>query len=311
VDYKDYYKILGVAKNASTEEIKKAYRKLAIKYHPDKNPGNKQAEEKFKEISEANEVLSDSEKRKKFDELGENWKSYQQNKGRQEDFDWSKWAANNQGGTYYSTGGSGFEGEENFSDFFENIFGGGSRGRKTKQSRKGNDYEAELEISLEESYTGVSRYIETGEEKLKIDLKPGIKEGQVLRIKGKGGMGINGGQRGDIYVKIHVNPHPHFERKEDDLYCDIPVELYTAILGGKTLIHTLKGNIRIDIPKETDNGKTVRLKGLGMPKYGEEKQFGDLYVKIKVTLPKNLSEKEKTLFTQLENIRKGNHAKTT
>lgn len=310
MSFKDYYKILGVEKNASSEEIKKAYRKLAIKYHPDKNSGNKQAEEKFKEISEANEVLSDSEKRKKFDEIGENWNSYQKNQSGQDDFDWSKWTNRRQERSRtYSNEENSFSNEEQFSDFFETVFGEKYGGKKIKKPSKGNDYEAELEISLEEAHNGTSRQLEIGGEKLKITLKPGIKDEQILKLKEKGGMGLNSGPRGDVYLKIYVKTHPHFERKDDDLYCEIPVELYTMILGGKVLIQTLKGNIRIDIPKETNNGKLVRLKGLGMPKYGQEKVFGDLYAKIKVILPKNLSEDELTLFKQLVSLKEKTHAK--
>jgi len=308
MDFKDYYKILGVERNVSSEAIKKAYRKLAIKYHPDKNPGNKQAEEKFKEISEANEVLSDPEKRKKFDEMGENWRDYQQNQGGKGDF--NKWSNKQRGGAYtYAEEENPFGDESRFSDFFENIFRDQySDGKKSKSKAKGHDYEAELSISLEEAYAGTSRQLETDNEKLKVNLKPGIKDGQVLRIKEKGGSGSKGGLKGDIYLKIHVNVHSHFERKDDDLYCEMPVELYTALLGGKALIHTLKGNIRIDIPKETDNGKLLRLKGLGMPKYGREKEFGDLYAKIKIALPKNLSEEEKMLIKQLASLKKNSHA---
>ncbi|MDF2436079.1 MAG: DnaJ-class molecular chaperone with C-terminal Zn finger domain [Bacteroidota bacterium] len=289
MSYKDYYKILGLEKTASADAIKKAFRKLAVKYHPDKNPGNKAAEEKFKEINEANEVLGDPEKRKKYDEFGENWQQTQQ--------------ANYQnphqhGGNtrYYSE--QDFGGGD-FSDFFESMFGGkfggGSRG-----AQKGGDYSAEVEISLEEAYHGTSRLLEVTGEKLQMRFKPGVKEGQTLRIKGKGAAGNNNGARGDIYVTVHVASHPHFERKENDLYCEAPVDLYTLILGGKATIRTLKGNIKIDIPKSTDNGKTFRLKGMGMPVFGKETS-GDLYAKVKVMLPKNLSNEELELFRKLKN----------
>ena len=305
MEYKDYYKILGVERKASADEIKKAYRKLAVKYHPDKNPNNKAAEEKFKEMNEANDVLSDPEKRKKYDELGENWNQYQQQGGRQGDFDWSKWQ-NTGGGQRktYSSDEDIFGNEGDFSDFFSNIFGGTqARGGRTQQPRKGNDFEAELNISLEEAYTGTTRQLETDGEKLQIKIKPGVKEGQTLRLKGKGGQGMNNGLRGDVFLKVHVEVHPHFERKDDDLYCDIPVELYTAVLGGKALIRTLKGNIRIDIAKETESGKTLRLKGMGMPKFGKENEFGDLYAKVKITIPKNLSKEEIELFEKLSKIK--------
>lgn len=302
MNYKDYYKILGLNKTASQEEIKKAFRKLAVKYHPDKNPGNKTAEEKFKEINEANEVLGDPEKRKKYDELGENWQHYQQygNAGQHAGDPWQ-----NAGGRQYSSGRTTFEGGD-FSDFFESFFGG-RFGGGDPGPQKGSDYSAEVQLSLEEAFNGTTRLLEVNGEKLQMKFKPGIREGQTLRIRGKGGAGSHKGERGDIYIAVHVSEHPHFERKENDLYCEAPVDLYTAILGGKTLIRTLKGNIKIDIPAETENGKVLRLKGMGMPVFGKEKESGDLYAKVKVILPKHLSAEEKELFQQLKNK---HHAET-
>lgn len=304
MNYKDYYKILGLTKSASREEIKKAFRKLAVKYHPDKNPGNKTAEEKFKEINEANEVLGDPEKRKKYDELGENWQQYQQQGNPQQEYDWSQWQQQ-QGGRQYQ-GGSSFEGGGDFSDFFESVFGDRFGGR-SRGAQKGNDYSAEVQLSLEEAYNGTARLLEVNGEKLQMKFKPGVKEGQALRIRGKGGAGSNNGARGDIYVTVHVAEHPHFERKENDLYCEAPVDLYTLILGGKATIHTMKGMIKIDIPKESENGKMLRLKGMGMPVFGKENSFGDLYAKVKAVLPKNLSAEETELFQQLKNK---NHEET-
>jgi curved DNA-binding protein len=296
MNYKDYYKILGVEKTASADEIKKAYRKLAVKYHPDKNQGDKKAEEKFKELNEAYEVLGDAGKRKKYDELGENWNSFQQGHSPYED-------------PGYHHSGSQFAGAEsfggNFSDFFESVFGGGFGGRQS--SRRGSDYSAEVELSLEEAYNGTQRLMNVNGEKLQMKFKPGVKDGQKLRIRGKGGKGSSNGERGDIYVGIRIAPHPHFERKENDLYCEAPINLYTLVLGGKATIHTLKGNIKIDIPKETDNGKTLRLKGMGMPVYGNEKTFGDLYAKVKAILPKELSKEEIELFQKLNKL---DHAQT-
>ena len=304
MDFKDYYKILGVERKASADEVKKAYRKLAVKYHPDKNPNNKAAEEKFKEMNEAYEVLGNEEKRKKYDELGENWNHYQQQGGKEGNFDWSKWQNTGGGGRKtYTSGEDMFGNEGDFSDFFANVFGDGGRSTRSKQPRKGNDYEAELSISLEEGYSGTTRQLETDGEKLQIKIKPGVKEGQILRLRGKGGHGLNNGPRGDIFIRIHLETHPHFERKDDDLYYDIPVELYTAILGGKSLVRTLKGNIRIDIAKETESGKILRLKGMGMPKFGTENEFGNLYAKVKISIPKNLSQKETELFEKLLKIK--------
>jgi curved DNA-binding protein len=305
MNYKDYYKVLGIAKTASTDDIKKAFRKLAVKYHPDKNPGDKAAEEKFKEVNEANEVLSDPEKRKKYDELGENWQQFQQQGNSREDFDREQWQ-NTGGGQQYSYS-EGFGDESNFSDFFESVFGGRFGGGKSQKTQKGNDYRAEAEISLEEAYNGTTRTMEVNGEKLQMKFKPGIKDGQTLRIKGKGGHSNTKGERGDIYVTIHIPPHPHFERKENDLYCEAPIELYTLILGGKAIIRTLKGMIKTGIPKETENGKVLRLRGMGMPVFGQDNVYGDLYVKVKAILPKDLSDEEIELFQQLKNK---DHAQT-
>jgi len=304
MDFKDYYKILGLDKNASVDEIKKAYRKLALKYHPDKNPNNKAAEDKFKEINEANEVLSDPEKKRKYDELGSNYNQYQQQGSREGNFDWSKWTAGNQGRGSSFSGEQAFGNEGEFSSFFESVFGGGfNNTRRGSTKMKGQDYRAEIEVSLEDAYHGTESRIEVNGKTLQMKLKPGIKNGQVLRIKEKGGPGRNGGPKGDIYLTLIIPEHPHFERREDDLYCNAPVDLYTAVLGGKQLVITLKGNIRIDIPAGTDNGKTLRLKGMGMPKFGKVNEFGDLYAKLSIVLPKNLTEKEIKLFKELQELR--------
>jgi len=304
MDFKDYYKILGVSKNASVDEIKKAYRKLALKYHPDKNQNNKTAEDKFKEINEANEVLSDPEKKRKYDELGENFNQYQQQGSREGSFDWSKWASANQGNSGSFSGEEAFGNRGEFSSFFESVFGGSgfSNGRRGSPKTKGQDYRAEIELSLEDAYHGTSSRIDVSGKTLEMKIKPGVKNGQVLRIKEKGGPGRNGGPKGDIYLTLIIPPHPHFERKEDDLHCNMPVDLYTAILGGKQLVITLKGNIRIDIPENTENGKVLRLKGLGMPKFGKTNEFGDLYAKVSILLPKNLTEKEVNLFKELQQL---------
>lgn len=303
MDFKDYYKILGIEQNASLDDIKKAYRKLALKYHPDKNPNNKKAEDKFKEINEANEVLSDPEKRKKYDELAESLKHHKEQGSRNENFDWSRWSQQRDGGFSSRTGGNIFEGEGEFSDFFESIFGGHFGGKSNVQM-KGQDYEAEIEVSLEEVYHGSTRRIQVNEQTLQIKIKPGVKSGQVLRLKGKGAKGVNGGPQGDLLLSVIIAKHPHYREKGYDLYCSIPVNLYNAILGGKQIIRTMKGNIRIDIPKGIENGQVLRLKGLGMPKFESANEHGDLYAKVDVVLPKNLSNKETELFKQLADIRK-------
>ncbi len=307
MEYKDYYKILGVSKNASQEEIKKAYRKLALKYHPDKNPNDKAAEAKFKEANEANEVIGDPKKRKQYDELGSNWKNYQQQGG----FDWSKYQQ--QGGqSFYSDSGDFGNtfggGGGGFSDFFESFFGGGgfwgqkqSRGRK--QIYKGEDAHAEINVSLEEAYKGAEKIFEIGGQTIKLKLKKGVSDGQLLRLSGKGYPGEGGGPHGDLLLTIRVQKHPLYNRIDDDLNLELPVDIYTAVLGGKVDITTFKGKTKISIPPETSNGKTLRLAGLGMPKYGKENQFGDMYVKIDLQTPKNLTHEELKLFKQLAELR--------
>ncbi len=296
MDYKDYYKVLSVDKKASQDEIKKAYRKLAVQHHPDKNPGNKEAEEKFKLANEANEVLGDPEKRKKYDELGENWQQYER-------------SANQSGGNPFGGAGGGqhfySEGDESdFSDFFEQFFGGrtggAGRGKGRSANFKGGDYETEMEITLEEAYQGTSRIIQLENEKLKITTKPGAYTDQVLRIKGKGAKGSSEQHHGDLYVRIKVKSNTQFIRKGDDLYINHPIDLYTALLGGDIIVNTLSGQVKIKITEGTQNGKTIRLKGKGMPVYGEPAKFGDLYVQLQVQIPEKLNEKQKELFKQIK-----------
>lgn len=307
MDYKDYYKILGVDKKATKGEIKKKYRGLAQKYHPDKNPGDKQAEEKFKEISEANEVLSNDEKRAKYDQLGSNWNQYQH--GGAGGFDFSQWAQQGGGKQYRSS----FDGGGDFSDFFESFFGGGfsgsgfggrqGRGARHRQV-KGQDYEAQIQLYLADAYNGTSTLLNIDGEKIKINLKPGVKDGQKLRVKGKGGKSPTGSASGDVILKIKVLNNTGFTLDGNDLHISQNVDLYTVLLGGKITINPLKGPITINIPKETQNGKVLRLKKLGMPVFGKKDTFGDLYVKINVQLPTNLSDEETALVKQLAAIRK-------
>jgi len=307
MEYTDYYKILGVEKNATPEQIKAAYRKLAVKYHPDKNPGNKAAEESFKRANEANEVLGDPEKRRKYDELGENWQAYEQGGGQA--------GANPFGGRpggqsfRYEGGGNDPFGGADFSDFFEQFFGrgagpatGGRAGFGARSEAKGRDYETEMEISLEEAYQGTSRVIRLEGEKLRLSTKPGSYDGQSLRIKGKGAKGQGAGQPGDLYVRIKVQPHPRYTREGDDLRTSQTVDLYTAVLGGETFVHTLSGQLKVKIIAGTQPGKIVRVKGKGMPVYGKTETYGDLYVQLQIKIPENLSAQQKVLFEQLQSI---------
>ena len=301
MDYKDYYTILGVNKLATKDEIKKAYRNLAKKYHPDKTKGDKTLEEKFKDLSEAYEVLGNEENRKKYDKLGANWKNQQQ----QSDtggFDYSQY--------YKNTGGHGqhqtFEGDpEMFSDFFNNIFGGGfstGSGNRRATSRKGQNYAADMEISLEEAYNGGVRIINVNGKKLRIKTKPGTKNKQRIKLSGKGSPGINGGNAGDLIITIHILPNSKFIRKGNNLHIDIEVNLYTAVLGGTIDVPTLQGIVKMTLPKGTQGGKTLRLKGKGMPEYSSESRFGDLYVKTIITIPTNLNKEKEELFIKLKNI---------
>jgi curved DNA-binding protein len=312
MDFKDYYSTLGVSKTASQDEIKKAYRKLALKYHPDRTKGDKASEQKFKEINEANEVLSDPEKRSKYDRLGENWNSYQQ-QGGTGGFDWSQYAnmGGNSGQTYYKFEGDMGDlfGSSGYSDFFDMLFGqgfGGSRGRRSGRrtpSIRGQDYQAQLEITLEEAYKGSSKVFDLNGQAIKLKIKPGIPNGHTLRLQGKGSPGIEGGQAGDLLLTIKILKDPVFERKGDDLRADLNVELYTAVLGGKAPFKTFKGSVNIDIPKGTQNGKVMRLQKMGMPVYGKENSFGDLYLKVNILIPQNLSAKEMKLFEELRKMR--------
>jgi len=314
MNYKDYYKILGVSKDATAKDIKKAYRKLAAKFHPDKNPDDKTAEEKFKEINEANEVLSDKEKREKYDTLGSNWEAYQ-NTGD----DWRDYAnqakQGQRGRNSYSYQGnpSGFNGQggEDFSSFFDTFFGGGGQSARGQQAAySGGDTQAEMPITLLEAYKGSKRTFEIHNQNLRINIKPGSYDGQQLKIKGKGQKGVQGGNRGDLYIILKVQPDARFQRRTNDLLYNASVDLYTAILGGKIDVPTLTGILKVTVPKGSETGKTLRLKGKGMPKYGKPSTHGDLLVKLHVNLPKHLTKEEEDLFKKLQDLREKQTANT-
>ncbi len=304
--YKDYYKILGVDKTAAGDVIKKAYRKLAMKHHPDQNPGDKVAEEKFKEINEANEVLSNPDKRKRYDEFGENWEYLEKSGGNRQQ------QQRNRGSQQYNFTADDFADDAHFKDIFEKFFGGsfGGMGGGSSQQRystnhtaHGVSYEAEMQILLADSFHGVKRILEVENRQIGITLKRGIADGQKIRIPGKGGRGVNGGKDGDLFVTIRLVRDPFVERNGDDLNVTLNVDFYTALLGGKENLKTFHGTKSITIKEETDNGSTLRLRGLGMPKYENPKEFGDLYAKINITMPEKLSEKEKELFKELAEMR--------
>ena len=294
MEYKDYYKVLGVDKKASQDEIKKAYRILAVKHHPDKNPDNKEAEEKFKLANEANEVLSNPTKRKKYDELGENWQQY--DKGNQQN------PFNGTSGSqqfYEGNGNDAFGGQSDFSDFFEQFFAG-KQGRGKAQNRKGHDYETEMEITLEEAFKGTSRIIQLENETLRVTTKPGAYTDLLLQIKGKGANGSSKDQRGDLFVRVKLTHNAKFKVKGDDLYSQQEIDLYTAVLGGEELVETLSGQVKIKVAPGTQNDKSIRLKGKGMPLYTKPDQFGDLYIQLKVHIPENLNDKQKELFETIK-----------
>ena len=306
--YKDYYRVLGVDRTATPADIKKAYRKLAVRYHPDKTKEDKAAEEKFKDINEANEVLSDPEKRKKYDQFGEDWKHYQEAGAQPGGFDWSRYATGG-GGQARQMSREEFDamfGEEGVGDLFDLLFG--QRGRQSRGRRsaviKGEDLDAETTLSLEEAYHGATRPIRIGGQTIKVTMKAGIADEQVLRIPGKGGEGLNGGPNGDLYLTIKLAPHPEFERHGNDLYRDMAVDVYTAVLGGKAQVKTMNGMVKVDIPKGTQNGKTLRLRGLGMPVYGKKSEYGSLFVKVVIQIPQHLSEEEIDLFRKLAALQK-------
>jgi curved DNA-binding protein len=310
MDYKDYYKALGVEKTASAEQIKKAYRKLARQHHPDVNPNDKNAEQKFKEINEANEVLSDPEKRKKYDQFGADWQRYQQQPGGTGrggqpggGFDWSQYT---QGGGGGFGEGSPFGEGEDFSDFFGSLFGNmGGGGRRAGASRPGagQDLQAELELSLEEAYHGGPRTITVNGKNLRLTIQPGVADGQTIRLRDQGGPGRNGGPNGSLLITFRIQPDSRYARTGDDLTQDVPVSIYKAMLGGEQTVETLSGSVKIKLKPETPNGTRLRLRGKGFPVYRKEGQFGDLYLRLNLTLPQHLTDQEKELIQQLADLR--------
>ena len=292
MDFIDYYKILEISKSATPKDIKNAYRKLARKYHPDLNPNDKDAKNNFQKINEANEVLSDPEKRKKYDKYGKDW----QHADKFEEAGQYREQSSNAGGQRFS--GSQNSGE--FSDFFESMFGsatGGSRGRQTKYRRE--DFNAELHLELSEASKTQKQTLTVNGAKIRITIPAGIENGQTIKIAGHGGPGINGGPNGDLYITFSIENHPKIKRSGDNLYATVDLDLYTAVLGGEITIDTLSGQVKLKVATETQNGSKIKLKGKGFPVYKKEGQFGDLFVTYNVKVPTNLTDKQKTLFTEL------------
>jgi curved DNA-binding protein len=290
----DYYSILGVDKQASADDIKKAYRKLARKYHPDLNPDDKEAKAKFQQLNEAQEVLTDPEKRKQYDKYGENWKHAEQYEQAQQAQ--SQYQGRDGGGSWQDYSGSFDEGQ--FSDFFESLFGSRSGGGR-QSVFKGQDYHAELNLSLREAYTTHQHTFTVNGKNVRITVHAGVAQEQKIRLKGYGGAGRNGGPAGDLYITFHIAEDPRFRREGDDLYLNADLDLYTAVLGGELTLDTLAGQVKLKIKPETQNGTRVRLKGKGFPVYRKDGEFGDLYVSFTVKIPTHLTEEQKDLFRKL------------
>jgi curved DNA-binding protein len=293
MEYLDYYKLLGVDKTATAKDIKSAYRKLARKYHPDLNPNDKDAKKKFQQINEANEVLSDPMKRKKYDQYGKDWQHSdqfeQQNQYRQQ-------ASGPEQKKYTQT-----QSGEDFSDFFESLFGGGASGfGKTRQAKfRGEDFNAELQLDLEDAYSTLKRTLNVNGAKIRINIPAGIENGQTIKIPGHGGKGINGGPDGDLYITFSIANHSRFKRLGDDLYTTVDLDLYKAVLGGEIIVETLSGKVKLNVGPETQNGSKIKLKGKGFPVYKKVGQSGDLYITFSIKIPTNLTEKQRELFKQL------------
>ena len=296
----DYYKILGIDKSATDAEVKKAYRKLARKYHPDLNPNNKEAELKFKEINEANEVLSHPENRKKYDQYGEDWKHSEEfEKSRRQQQSQSR---GGQPGGFAGFGG--FSGGGDYSDFFESMFGGRSTGGRSRTAQaKGGDYNAELHLDLKDVYTTHKRELKINGKNIRLTIPAGVENGQVIKISGMGAEGINGGPKGDLYITFTIENRTKFKLDKHSLYSTVDLDLYSAILGGELTVDTFDGKVKLKVLPGTQNGTKVKLKGKGFPVYKKEGVFGDLYITYKIVIPTNLSEKEKELFEELANLK--------
>ena len=287
----DYYKVLGIEKTASPKDVKNAYRKLARKYHPDLNPNNKDANTNFQQINEANEVLSDPEKRKKYDQYGKDWQHA-------DDFENQKHQQSQSSGSQresYSGGSS----QSDFSDFFESMFGGAGAGRGRQVKYRGEDYTTEIHLDLIDAYKTHKQTLSVNGNNIRITIPAGVENGQIIKILGHGGPGVNGGPNGDLYITFTVANHPTIKRLGNNLFCNVELDLYTAVLGGEITIDTLDGKVKLKVKPETQQGTKVNLKGKGFPVYKNEGQFGDLQVTYAIKIPTNLTDKQKILFEEL------------
>jgi curved DNA-binding protein len=301
MQYKDYYEVLGVARTATAAQLKQAFRKLARKYHPDMNPDDSSSEQKFKELNEAYEVLSDADKRAKYDQLGASYQQWQSRGAQPGGFDFGQWGA--QHGAGAQPGGIDAAGDGGgFSDFFNSVFGGAMRNSRAGAQRPSTDVQREATISLLEAYTGATRRLSKGERTLEVRIPAGSRNGTRIRVAGEGSAD-GSGRRGDLYLKVSVHEDERFERQGDDLHHKLPISLYSALLGGKEQVPTLTGNVELAIPADTQSGQTFRLRGKGMPLLKDPQRFGDLYVHVQVDLPRNLSPEERALFESLAKLR--------
>lgn len=299
MDFVDYYKILGIEKSASEKDIKNAYRKLARKHHPDLNPNDKEAHKRFQQINEANEVLSDPEKRKKYDQYGKDWKHADQFEGAR-----AQRGQRGQPGGFEDFQGFG-GGEGDFSDFFESLFGnagrsGARRGGNAKY--RGQDVQAQLQLDIRNAYKTHQQTLDINGKKIRITIPAGVEDGQVIKLTGHGGQGMNGGPNGDLYITFMINNSTKFKRVGKDLYSNVDVDLYSAVLGGEIMVETFTGKVKLKVPAGTQSGSKIKLKGKGFPVYKQEEQLGDLIITFNVKIPTNLSEEQKRLFTELSKL---------
>jgi curved DNA-binding protein len=299
MEFIDYYKILEVQSSATEADIKTAYRKLARKYHPDLNPNDENAKKKFQQINEANEVLSDPEKRKKYDQYGKDWKHADEFEKANQQQSQSRTS----GGGRQSYGSSGGDFSGDFSDFFESMYGSGAGGRTRQTKFRGQDLNAELHLNLMDVYKTQQQTLTVNGKNIRLTIPAGVENGQVIKIAGHGSLGSNGGPNGDLYITFTIANHPKFKREGSNLYANVDLDLYTALLGGDLQVDTLDGKVKLKVAPETQSNTKVKLKGKGFPVYKKEGEFGDLYITYNVKLPGNLTEKEKELFTELSKLR--------
>jgi curved DNA-binding protein len=299
MDFVDYYKLLGIEKNATPKDIKSAYRKLARKHHPDLNPNDKNAKKNFQQINEANEVLSDPVKRKKYDQYGKDWQHSEQFEKQSRNQNQYQQQPSGSRGSRFSEAQSGGD----FSDFFESMFGGAGRSSRSRQVKyRGEDFNAELQLDLLDAYKTHKQTLTVNGKKLRITIPAGIENGQTIKIAGHGGEGVNGGPYGDLYITFSITNHAVFKRLGNNMYANVDLDLYTSLLGGEITIDTLDGKVKLKVKPETQNGSKIKLKDKGFPVYKNEGQFGDLFITWSIKIPTNLTEKQKVLFTELSKL---------